>query len=90
MDNISISQAVIGRLPRYYRYLGELNDEGVSRISSRELSELMHVTASQIRADLNHFGGFGQVGYGLVTLGQPGGRRGAVRFELVQLSGRRG
>ncbi|MBO4904223.1 MAG: redox-sensing transcriptional repressor Rex [Lachnospiraceae bacterium] len=64
MDNISISQAVIKRLPRYYRYLGELNDEGVQRISSRELSELMHVTASQIRADLNHFGGFGQVGYG--------------------------
>ena len=64
MDNINISQAVIKRLPRYYRYLGELNDEGVSRISSRELSELMHVTASQIRADLNHFGGFGQVGYG--------------------------
>lgn len=64
MDNINISQAVIQRLPRYYRYLGELNDEGVSRISSRELSELMHVTASQIRADLNHFGGFGQVGYG--------------------------
>ncbi|MCR5672604.1 MAG: redox-sensing transcriptional repressor Rex [Lachnospiraceae bacterium] len=64
MDNINISQAVIKRLPRYYRYLGELNDEGVMRISSRELSELMHVTASQIRQDLNHFGGFGQQGYG--------------------------
>ncbi len=64
MDNINISQAVIKRLPRYYRYLGELADEGVSRISSRELSELMHVTASQIRQDLNHFGGFGQQGYG--------------------------
>ena len=64
MDNISISQAVIKRLPRYYRYLGELADEGVQRISSRELSELMHVTASQIRQDLNHFGGFGQQGYG--------------------------
>lgn len=62
--DINISQAVIRRLPRYYRYLGELNDEGVSRISSRELSELMHVTASQIRQDLNHFGGFGQQGYG--------------------------
>ncbi len=64
MDNVEISQAVIKRLPRYYRYLGELADEGVMRISSRELSELMHVTASQIRQDLNHFGGFGQQGYG--------------------------
>ncbi len=64
MDNVGISQAVIKRLPRYYRYLGELADEGVMRISSRELSELMHVTASQIRQDLNHFGGFGQQGYG--------------------------
>ncbi len=62
--SINISQAVIKRLPRYYRYLGELADEGVLRISSRELSELMHVTASQIRQDLNHFGGFGQQGYG--------------------------
>lgn len=64
MENINISQAVIKRLPRYYRYLGELKDEGVLRISSRELSILMHVTASQIRQDLNHFGGFGQQGYG--------------------------
>lgn len=64
MENINISQAVIKRLPRYYRYLGELKDEGVMRISSRELSILMHVTASQIRQDLNHFGGFGQQGYG--------------------------
>lgn len=64
MENINISQAVIKRLPRYYRYLGELKDEGVMRISSRELSSLMHVTASQIRQDLNHFGGFGQQGYG--------------------------
>jgi redox-sensing transcriptional repressor len=59
-----ISKAVISRLPRYYRYLGELNDEGVERISSQELSELMKVTASQIRQDLNNFGGFGQQGYG--------------------------
>lgn len=59
-----ISQAVIGRLPRYFRYLGELKDEGVERISSKELSDLMHVTASQIRQDLNQFGGFGQQGYG--------------------------
>jgi len=59
-----ISQAVIGRLPRYLRYLGELRDEGVERISSQELSELMKVTASQIRQDFNNFGGFGQQGYG--------------------------
>ena len=64
MDNINISQAVIKRLPRYYRYLGELADEGVDRISSGALSDLMKVTASQIRQDLNHFGGFGQQGYG--------------------------
>lgn len=59
-----ISKAIIGRLPRYYRYLGELLEEGVERISSNELSERMHVTASKIRQDLNHFGGFGQQGYG--------------------------
>lgn len=59
-----ISQAVVGRLPRYFRYLGELKDEGVERISSQDLSELMKVTASQIRQDFNNFGGFGQQGYG--------------------------
>ncbi len=59
-----ISRAVISRLPRYYRYLGELNDEGVESISSQELSSLMKVTASQIRQDLNNFGGFGRQGYG--------------------------
>lgn len=59
-----ISQAVIRRMPRYYRYLGELIDEGVERISSSELSVRMKVTASQIRQDLNNFGGFGQQGYG--------------------------
>lgn len=59
-----ISQAVIARLPRYFRYLGELKDSGVERISSQELSRLMHVTASQIRQDFNNFGGFGQQGYG--------------------------
>ena len=64
MDELKISEAVISRLPRYFRYLGELKDEGVERISSRELSERMKVTASQIRQDLNHFGGFGQQGYG--------------------------
>lgn len=59
-----IPQAVITRLPRYYRYLGDLKDQGIERISSQELSRLMSVTASQIRQDLNHFGGFGQQGYG--------------------------
>lgn len=59
-----ISQAVIRRMPRYYRYLGELLDEGVERISSNDLSRRMKVTASQIRQDLNNFGGFGQQGYG--------------------------
>lgn len=59
-----ISQAVIRRMPRYYRYLGELLEKGVERISSNELSSLMKVTASQIRQDLNNFGGFGQQGYG--------------------------
>lgn len=59
-----ISMAVVRRLPRYYRYLGELLDNGVTKISSRELSDKMQVTASQIRQDLNNFGGFGQQGYG--------------------------
>lgn len=59
-----ISKAVIKRLPRYYRYLGELLESGVERISSNELSSRMKVTASQIRQDLNNFGGFGQQGYG--------------------------
>ena len=59
-----ISQAVIRRMPRYYRYLGELLDDGVERISSNDLSNRMKVTASQIRQDLNNFGGFGQQGYG--------------------------
>lgn len=59
-----ISNAVIRRLPRYFRYLRELIRNGMMRISSRELSERMNVTASQIRQDLNCFGGFGQQGYG--------------------------
>lgn len=59
-----ISTAVVKRLPRYYRYLGELLESGTERISSNELSQRMHVTASQIRQDLNNFGGFGQQGYG--------------------------
>ncbi len=59
-----ISNSVIKRLPRYYRFLGELKASGVTKISSRELSEKMGLTASQIRQDLNCFGGFGQQGYG--------------------------
>lgn len=62
--SINISNSVIRRLPRYYRFLGELEDQLISKISSRELSERMHLTASQIRQDLNCFGGFGQQGYG--------------------------
>lgn len=64
MEEREISQAVIKRLPRYYRYLGELLEHGVERISSNDLSKRMKVTASQIRQDLNNFGGFGQQGYG--------------------------
>ena len=64
MEHKEISKAVISRLPRYYRYLGELLEDGVERISSNELSIRMKVTASQIRQDLNNFGGFGQQGYG--------------------------
>ena len=63
-ETTKISSAVIRRLPRYYRYLGELIESGVQRISSKELSDKMKVTASQIRQDLNNFGGFGQQGYG--------------------------
>lgn len=59
-----VSDAVIKRLPRYYRFLVELNKLGVSRVSSSDLAQKMGVTASQIRQDLNCFGGFGQQGYG--------------------------
>ena len=61
-DNISMS--VIRRLPRYYRFLGDLERQGITRISSKALAEKMGVGASQIRQDLNCFGGFGQQGYG--------------------------
>ena len=60
----TVPDAVIKRLPRYHRYLGELLADGRLRISSAELSKIMNVTASQIRQDLNCFGGFGQQGYG--------------------------
>lgn len=59
-----ISDSVIRRLPRYYRFLGELLEENITKISSNELSQRMKLTASQIRQDLNCFGGFGQQGYG--------------------------
>ncbi len=64
MAKDSISNSVIRRLPRYYRFLGELENNGYVRISSRELSEKMGLTASQIRQDFNCFGEFGQQGYG--------------------------
>ena len=60
----NISLAVIRRLPKYYRYLGDLLDQGITRISSKELSNRINATASQIRQDLNNFGCFGQQGYG--------------------------
>ncbi len=62
--NDSISMSVIRRLPRYYRFLSELNEQNIDRISSTKLAEIMNVTASQVRQDLNCFGGFGQQGYG--------------------------
>lgn len=69
-DTVSLS--VIKRLPRYYRFLGELLKSGVNRISSRELAQIMRLTASQIRQDLNCFGGFGQQGYGYNVIRPPG------------------
>ncbi len=60
----NISMSVIRRLPRYYRFLSELDGQNVERISSNKLAEIMHITASQVRQDLNCFGGFGQQGYG--------------------------
>lgn len=63
-STVTIPNAVIHRLPRYYRYLRDIMDEGVERISSIDLSKRMGVTASQVRQDLNHFGDFGQQGYG--------------------------
>lgn len=62
--NKEVSITVIRRIPKYYRHLSELHSSGVNRISSKELSELTGFTASQIRQDLNNFGGFGQQGYG--------------------------
>ena len=62
-----ISMPVIRRLPRYYRHLTTLKNRGINRVSSKELSENMGLTASQIRQDLNCFGGFGQQGYGYMV-----------------------
>lgn len=64
MGSKNISMAVIRRLPKYHRYLGDLLDRDIQRISSKELSDIIGFTASQIRQDLNNFGGFGQQGYG--------------------------
>lgn len=82
-----VSIAVVKRLPRYYRYLADLLKDNVSRISSKELSRNMGITASQIRQDLNCFGGFGQQGYGYnvqVLYNEIGNILGANRnFEAV-------
>lgn len=64
MAKQNISLSVIKRLPKYYRYLESINEKGIIRVSSKELSEITGLTASQIRQDLNHFGCFGQQGYG--------------------------
>ncbi len=64
MNEKKVSLAVAKRLPKYYRYLGEILDKGITRISSNELSQRMNITASQIRQDLNNFGSFGLQGYG--------------------------
>lgn len=64
MKERKVSEAVIHRLPKYYRYLEELQNRGIERISSSELSEEIGLNASQIRQDFNCFGGFGQQGYG--------------------------
>ncbi len=64
MSEKKVSIAVAKRLPKYYRYLGEILDKGITRISSNELSQRMNITASQIRQDLNNFGSFGLQGYG--------------------------
>lgn len=69
MPKEGVSIQVIRRLPRYYRYLSELDSQGVEKISSTKLASMMNSTASQIRQDLNCFGGFGQQGYGYSVAG---------------------
>ena len=66
MEERKISRAVISRLPRYYRYLGDLMEDQVERISSNDLSKKMHVTASQIRQDLNNSGDSGNRDTGIM------------------------
>lgn len=85
-----VSDAVVRRLPKYYRRLSTLAREGVTRISSRELSALMNVTASQIRQDFSCFGGFGQQGYGYnvqTLLGHIAGILGLTRRYAVVVVG---
>lgn len=84
MQEKNISKSVIRRLPRYYRFLGELQNKGVEKISSGQLAERMRLTASQIRQDLNCFGGFGQMGYGY-NVAELRGQIG----EILHLSDRR-
>ena len=67
IDKNNISMSVVRRLPIYYRYLTELENKGITRISSKELSAKMGTTASQIRQDFSYFEGFGQQGYGYVV-----------------------
>lgn len=87
----SISMSVIRRLPRYYRFLTDAKEEGTLRISSQELARRMGLTASQIRQDLNCFGGFGQQGYGYdVTrlLGEIGGLLGVnMAYPAIMIGG---
>ena len=64
MDNNQISERVIERLPKYYRYLKELSNSKTVRVSSTTISKALNITASQVRQDLSNFGGFGQTGVG--------------------------
>ena len=79
MPKEGVSIQVIRRLPRYYRYLSELDSEGIEKISSTKLAAMMNSTASQIRQDLNCFGGFGQQGYGYSVAG--------LRAEIEKILG---
>lgn len=79
MPKEGVSIQVIRRLPRYYRYLSELDSEGIEKISSTKLAAMMNSTASQIRQDLNCFGGFGQQGYGYSVSG--------LRAEIEKILG---
>lgn len=85
-----ISSSVIGRLPRYYRFLCDLYEKGTTRISSKELAEIMGLTASQVRQDFNCFGGFGQQGYGYnieQLIGEFAGILGLNRLKTAILIG---